>query len=499
MKDIITLAGKGQVALFKMADSCTNGNYLLCVLFKNKTLHCNLVHQDDGFNCYFVDPSISVNETKNIDKVVEDLHKIYDIGTYSKERKREKIDDKYLVKDTDSKILITEYVDTKLGVKAETPILQKVLNDLGYSFPNISSSLKTIITRDWSVKTPEAQAIYDRAKKAVDDSDVHFSTLADEFKKQIPAIKAGQTGFFFAGPPGTGKSEGTRALAVEVGAPWVTMAVMRGTDERHIFGEWVMDPSTGKFRFQNSVLIEAYEKGYAITIDEINTTSQDVMIMFHPFLDGTPYIKTEDGVVHYKNKNFFAMFTQNSGLAGTQEITPALKDRCVVIQLLPVTQDQFCEWLDVYVQHKYSITLSRKFYEKLYDFGKYMEGIAPDYGENVSFGIRQAKGLMTYILSSRLDEDGFDKAIEFAYINVLSLDNDNTSELETLKKDATLKDRIKQVYDVFDYKIPTTVEIVDEYDETEEVAEPEEASATTKAGLDPDAAEIADDLDEAFK
>lgn len=138
------------------------------------------------------------------------------------------------------------------------------------------------------------------------------------------------------GPSGTGKTEGFRAIAEEMGVELVRFNMNIRTEPEDLEGRWIPLDEAGKFMFKDGPLLEAMIEGKFLLVDEVNASKASVMMMFHAILEhGHEYRVAGDkgNRVIKPHENFRIAFSANPATyAGTSEFNPAFLSRCIIFQ-----------------------------------------------------------------------------------------------------------------------------------------------------------------------
>ena len=421
--------------------------------------------------------------------------------------------------------VVKSFVTTK-GIRKFAGI-EKILEDNGYNVTCEVSSTSAI-HRDYSAllaKDPEAKAIFDENRAELKLVGATYETLNADTQEAYKSLVTGEhIGIIFTGPTGTGKSWAGRIIADKMNAPFLTLQLDRGTLVDTLIGSFVpkagakvdttvldkiveklRDPKiktedaleqaqalikasgdSGKWEFIPGPLLKACDEGWILVLEEVNFADAGVLAKLNEFTDRTLRI-TVNGVSYKPSKNFLVLMTMNPGYKGTDELNSALKGRFSVVNVPALTKEQFCERMIGYSKGK-GHALCKEFFSKLYDFANKIEKLSEEstYHEDVHFSVRNAQRLVANILAEGKTLDQFAANINLQYLNCLTLDNDNSAQVEKLKQDTTILNDISALYELYDYAdVETTDKLSDlsDFFTVSEVAE-EETEDLTDSDLD---------------
>ena len=390
---------------------------------------------------------------------------------------------------------IKNFVSVKGLVQYEG--INKIFEDAGYTVATIST-VKVGHEKDYSelrAKDPFAEAIYQENKQELEAIDATYESLNLESKIAAEGLRYGNyVGVIFTGPTGTGKSWAGRIIANELGAPYLTLQIDRGTTTDTLIGSFVpkagesVNPATAeklvtfmreaasveaalekasvfiqlmgeqaKWEFIPGPLLKGFIEGWLIIIDEVNFGDPGVLAKLNEFTDKTLRI-TVNGISYKRNPNFAVIMTMNPGYSGTEPLNDSLKGRFAKVNVPPLTKSQFCDRMIGYTEGL-GHAFSRKFFEKLYDFAGTYERMGRDtqYHESVVYSIRNAQRFCDDILIKPKNLDEFAASIANNYLNDLTMDNDNSIKVEALKRDVTTINSITEIFSLYDYTKVETV------------------------------------------
>jgi hypothetical protein len=136
------------------------------------------------------------------------------------------------------------------------------------------------------------------------------------------------------GPPGSGKTQLGIYLAHHMGLAFYPLAMYAHTQGEDLLGKPAQNDE-GLWRFVPAPLVQAYEHGGLVLLDEFPALKPGVAMLLHPFLNRDPVIiQTDTGErTIYPHDDFRAIATGNhwSRFAGNYEIGEALGDRMTFV------------------------------------------------------------------------------------------------------------------------------------------------------------------------
>lgn len=331
---------------------------------------------------------------------------------------------------------------------------------------------------------PDFKLQYEAEMGKLKKANVTYENLPTEVKINYESVASGaKDGIIFVGPTGTGKTWLTMALACQAHAHREDIQITPDTQVEDLIGKYVADDrpnAESHWRFVEGPLLKAFYKGYVISIQEINYGIAGVNSCLNRYLDGTLQIE-ENGKVYHRHPNFVAYLTMNPGYEGTETLNMALKNRFSIVQIPEWTEDKYCEVLGDYSE-KLGHRLSERFFKELITFAATIEKDAGTsrWHENVKYSVRNAQRLLDTILLKPRTFEEFSFAMHSEYINLLSCDNNNSDKLEKYKKDESIINSIKKLYEMYDFsEIAEAKSNVDDFEEL--FAEEEEEETTGPA------------------
>lgn len=364
--------------------------------------------------------------------------------------------------------------------------LEEVVRKFGYVL-DFDIDDKDVEKKDYSelMKKPEVKLRFDRDAKDLAKVGATYESLDDEFKMAYETIESGECwGMIIAGPTGTGKSVGFRALANHAGAPCLIIQVTGGTTPDDLEGQFIPDENGG-YIFVPGPLLKAFIEGYWLLIDEVNFAAPQTLASINKFTDGTQKIIV-NGKTFWRNPNFVVGVTMNPGYDGTEKLNAALKNRFQKISVPRLDEKKF-----VYRMKAYSKGLghefSDEFFSKMFEFANYIErtGNSSQYHEDICFSVRNAQRVVAGCYNRRRTFDEFFTLFKLNYLNDLNCDNDNSEKLAVFCQSADVVNKVKQIYDCYDLAEVKTVDVSAGFNDIFDAEETEEEGPEKKA--DPNA------------
>ncbi|CAE6514392.1 unnamed protein product [Rhizoctonia solani] len=145
------------------------------------------------------------------------------------------------------------------------------------------------------------------------------------------------------GPTSSGKTSSVEYLAKQTGHRFVRVNNHEHTDLQEYLGSYMTDPTTGKLKFQDGVLVRALRAGDWIVLDELNLAPTDVLEALNRLLDDNrELVVPETNEVIRPHPNFMLFATQNPpGLyAGRKVLSRAFRNRFLEVHFDDVPQDE---------------------------------------------------------------------------------------------------------------------------------------------------------------
>lgn len=432
----------GAINLFQLG---ADKEYLLVIVGKTKSYLIPMLPTEDGPTA-FVSNSYSMGEFRQLQDLinaVNDNHVFAGVDKYMPLRDDAPAHSKVIIKS----------VKPASGIQGKKA--PQVAKDGGYAVPDSGFDL-TIKKRDWSElkKTcEEARVRYEDNHAELAACGASYLGLSNEVKMAHEGVAAGRTlGIIFTGPTGTGKSWAAKILADHDGSPLLNKEITYGTSVEDLVGQFV--PATSgdkKWEFVIGPLLRAYTEGWSIVLEEINYGQPGINATLNEFLDGTDRVIVH-GKSYKKHPNFVCYMTMNPGYEGTEPLNMALKNRFSIVDVPALTKAEFAKRAGAYSE-KLGHRLSPKLFELVYDFANMIEGMGngTEYHENIKFSIRNAQRLCDIILAKSCTKDEFHDALCTQYLNALSCDNDNSTKLAELKKQANIIAHMDKIYEEYDF------------------------------------------------
>ncbi|KAG9127474.1 hypothetical protein FRC07_013283 [Ceratobasidium sp. 392] len=145
------------------------------------------------------------------------------------------------------------------------------------------------------------------------------------------------------GPTSSGKTSSVEYLAKQTGHRFVRINNHEHTDLQEYVGSYLTDPTTGKLKFQDGILVRALRAGDWIVLDELNLAPTDVLEALNRLLDDNrELVIPETNEVIHPHPNFMLFATQNPpGLyAGRKVLSRAFRNRFLEVHFDDVPQDE---------------------------------------------------------------------------------------------------------------------------------------------------------------
>lgn len=143
------------------------------------------------------------------------------------------------------------------------------------------------------------------------------------------------------GPTSSGKTSSVEYLARRTGHRFVRINNHEHTDIQEYLGSYVSDPTTGKLKFKDGILVHALRSGDWIVLDELNLAPSDVLEALNRLLDDNrELVIPETQEVIRPHPHFMLFATQNpSGLyAGRKVLSRAFRNRFLEVHFEDVPQ-----------------------------------------------------------------------------------------------------------------------------------------------------------------
>jgi MoxR-like ATPase len=137
-----------------------------------------------------------------------------------------------------------------------------------------------------------------------------------------------------AGPPGSGKTALTKALAFYERLPYLRISFSEGMDvSDELVGRWVRT-SSGEFRWTDSKAVQMFKAGGVLCLDELNACrSSDALARLHSMLDERRLTITEGpkGETVEASPRFVCVATINDGGEGGRPLSNRMRERFTVV------------------------------------------------------------------------------------------------------------------------------------------------------------------------
>lgn len=451
--NILSLINKGMLPLFEL----NSGNYLLALVDSTSVIIKVFIINTGSLFTYTAYVDVSSEDLEDsLKDLLENQFKLY----YPAFPKKVSVKTKPYTPTPDD--LIIKSLSKINGGYQDVKFYDKLLSVDGFDFKSCYSSLATSTELDYTFCNgdEEAQALLKSNASIFSYFKPNPATWRDNVKLAYEGVKQGKYSVvIFKGPAGTGKSILARQFAYLMKAPLVTYQVTDSTTKDDLFGTAIVNtnPSVeGQFIFAIGPVLKTATKSWQCLLDEINMGQASGINGLNQVFDDTNIIE-HDGKQFVKGASPVFYLTMNSGYEGTNGLNPALKSRTIVVDVPRLSQKEFADRLSLYVSNKLKASLKDDFYKQLYTFTDYMQETSKKFAENVEFCIRNAQKLCATVLTKSCSLSEFTDAVYMAYVDFLSMDNDNTEAVETLKKSPDMKKHINLLYDLYDYKITKTV------------------------------------------
>lgn len=482
--NIQSLTNKGMLPLFEL----NSNNYMLALVDSTSVISKVFIINTGSrftYNAY-VDVS-----SEDLEDSLKDLLENQFASFYPSMTKKISVKTKpYTPTPDDLKIKSLVKVN---GGYQDVKFYDRLLSTDGFDFSACYSSLVAATELDYTFcnDDEEAQALIKANESIFSYFKPNIATWRNNVRLAYEGVKQGKYSVvIFKGPAGTGKSILARQFAYLMKAPLVTYQVTDSTTKDDLFGTAIVntDPKIeGQFVFAIGPVLKASTRSWQCLLDEINMGQASGINGLNQVFDDTNIIE-HDGKQFPKGKSPVFYLTMNEGYEGTNGLNPALKSRTIVVDVPRLSRDEFADRLSLYVTNKLHASLKTGFYKQLFSFTEYMQDTSKKFAENVEFCIRNAQKLCATVLTKSCNLSEFTDAVYMAYVDFLSMDNDNTESLDTLKKSPQMVDHINKLYDLYDYKVTKSVEeseliaFEDIMFADEETASPSSSATTSPSG-----------------
>jgi len=454
-------------------------SYVLALVSKKQNLIIPMLRKS-GVGTAYIDPTLFNDaQFEQLNTVVDTLNKerIFPIFKYTPKGKAAPAFNK----------TITKFVKPS-GIKQILPEgCKAIFEAAGYTVVATDASDYPYTARNFGTQVEDDEVFkeqYETEKADLERKHIPYDHFDVDLEMQYKAIMSGsRPGVLLVGPAGVGKSEMTKAFAVRAKAHRIDIQLSPTTQPEDLEGQLVPDDTPGSqknWKFEEGPVLKAWSKGYFLTAQEINFALAGANSCLNKYLDGSLYITIHNKTYH-RHPNFVFMATMNAGYEDTEKLNQALKNRYSIVQLEPLTEQQFCDRVIAHTEflgHKITDTFAKE----IFKFSSFMQQQAKAAGwhENVEFGYRNAERFLDDIFLEPCDFAHFSSAVHAAYTNALSCDNNNTEKLMAFKRQEEVCNLIKQMFEYYDYSEAETTKVVDDFDELFVEPTPEEAEATER-------------------
>jgi hypothetical protein len=341
-------------------------------------------------------------------------------------------------------------VDKKPAGISPVPLknIEHLLIEEGFDTSELSKTLDLEIKeRDYSnllKVSADARLVFDFIK-----AKIKGKTIEEKYMSIAESIKKGLFNFIYlVGPAGTGKTSLTYFLSQFCGAPLFTYQGSEGVEKDEIIGASDVntdEDAKSQFKVILGQLLKAYIEGYQIVIDEANFILPGVLAVVNSLTDDTPTV-TFKGVTYQRHPNFVLYLTSNPGYEGTYLYNPATKTRGITILVPQLDQKEFTRRL----MSMHDRT-NKSFSNSLFNFFSKIQKLADQWGENASLCIRQADHFCRLIFNKAHTYEQFDNSFQVSVLNnVLAMDNDNCTKLDSFLKSPEYKKDLDALYSLYD-------------------------------------------------
>ena len=486
-KEKLAAALQGILVLAQLKEE---GSYVLGLISKKGNLFAPFIRKDKG--TAYISPDYNDLQYAQLEEAIDLINseKAFPIAKFSPKGKEAPTFDKTIVR----------YVKP-VGFEHILPKnCKEIFEKAGYTVLETAATEGPFVPRDYGTQVEDDENFktqYEEEKAFLEKNKIRYDKFDDDLEVQYEAIKNGsRAGVLLVGPAGVGKSVLTMAFGVRAKAHRIDLQISPTTQPEDLEGKYVPDDTPGSqknWKFVEGPVLEAWSKGYVLSIQELNFALAGANSCLNKYLDGTLYVTIDDKTYH-RHPNFVFLATMNAGYEDTEKLNQALKNRYSIVQIEPLTEAQFCQRITNHSEllgHPISIDFAKE----IYNFGSFMQKQASSgtWHENVDFGYRNAERFLDDILLKPRSLALFTSALHAAYTNALSCDNNNTEKLLTFKKSEELQNYIKKLYSFYDFSESKTVEVVEDFDSIFGVVD-EEVEEETKT----EETKIMDDLYKRF-
>lgn len=493
---LISMITSGIISIAALED----GNYVLVITTMSKTFVVPMIVGAKTKIAY-VNPTYTEDIYFMIDEILQSIitHKTFDIPRFTLFKsdipEHNKVIKEFLV--SEGKTFLPEGI-------------QEALAEYGYSYT--PHEIRYTKAYDFSEQRKDPEAADNVAKNhaEVEAKGGKYEDLPEDLKAAYKSVMIGGNSDPYAiilqGPTGTGKSFSCKILADHFQAPILTLNISEGTTVEQLEGDLrYLEGKGGEIGFVPGPFAKAYINGGFVVLDEVNSASPNTLNVIHGYIDGNTKVSptTYSSKYFERNKNFVVFMTMNPGYGETNILTPAMKNRCKIVDVPKWDKDYFAQKV-VEASERIGHKLSLEFGKELFNFAGFIEQEAHSskFHSNAEFSIRNALGLLDVICMAPQTREEFEALININYINILGSDQDNSIKLAGLKGSSVLKDRIDTLYRLYNFTPVDPVKVGITLDELlkgfEKTPEDKEADATGDYIFGEKTAEIEEELTNRF-
>lgn len=444
---LISLIKNGIVSIAALTDE----NYVLVISTINKTFVVPMIVSKKTKTAY-VNPAYKEDIYFMIDEILQSIatHKAFNIPRFT------------LFKadaPSHAKTIKEFLVNTDEGENFLPEGIQEALAEYGYEY--IPQEIHYTKAYDFSEQRKDPEAADNVAKNhaEVAAKGGKYEDLSEDLKAAYKSVMIGGNSDPYAiilqGPTGTGKSFSCKILADYFQAPILTLNISEGTTVEQLEGDLrYLEGKGGEIGFVPGPFAKAYINGGFVVLDEVNSASPNTLNVIHGYIDGNTKVSptTYSSKYFERNKNFVVFMTMNPGYGETNILTPAMKNRCKIVDVPKWNKDYFAQKV-VEASQRIGHKLSLEFGKELFDFAGFIEQEAHSskFHSNAEFSIRNALGLLDVICMAPQTREEFEALININYINILGSDQDNSIKLAAFKDSSVVKDRIDTLYKLYNF------------------------------------------------
>lgn len=374
-----------------------------------------------------------------------------------------------------------EFIDTTFDTLAEELCIVH-LESLDIDVSSIKTSTKKKSSKylefDLDAKGKELLEINKDVLKHMPMPD-KYKGLAESFRKGLFKL------CFILGPAGTGKTILAKQFAAYAGAPLLATQANEGTSRDDIMGsadvktdffensDFIQEVGVedtmkyesaasssagGDYTIAIGPLVEAASKGWWCVIEEGNFLIPGVAAMINSMTDDSPTFEFHGHTIK-KHPNFMLFITGNQDYVGTYAFNPATKSRGITLVLDAITKEEFSERMESFCTKSLGFKVTKKFLNKLYNFGNIVQSFSDSFAEVSAVCIRHAQNLCKLIFDHPNTKEEFIFNIKLSYTNnALRMDASNFDKSENLfKPDSQFMTEVNALYDLYNFKPSSSV------------------------------------------